>query len=111
MEAADVFLMSDELNRLPYAIQLVKSTVQNMKQNTVFALLTVALLLVGVLRGDVHLASGTLIHEISVLLVILNAVRMVAYPKYLWTFKGFKLPRSAVITPDFGELVDSDSRG
>lgn len=110
MEAADVVLMSDDLNRLPYAIQLAKATVQNMKQNTVFALLTVAFLLVGVLRGDVHLASGMLIHEISVLLVILNAVRLVGYPKYRWNFKGFKLPRSAGRAPHFEELVHSGSR-
>ncbi|NLB03832.1 MAG: cadmium-translocating P-type ATPase [Bacteroidales bacterium] len=81
MQTADIILMSDKLDKLPYAIQLSKSTIRNMKQNTYFALITVALLLVGVLTDNIHLASGMLIHEISVILVILNAVRLVGFPK------------------------------
>lgn len=87
MQTADVILMSGNLNRLPYAVDLAKATVRNMKQNTYFALITVALLLVGVLMDSIHLASGMLIHEISVILVILNAVRLVRYPKFQLKFK------------------------
>lgn len=47
-----------------------------MLQNTAIALLTVGLLLGGVLYGYIHLASGMLIHEVSILLVILNAMRL-----------------------------------
>lgn len=82
MQTADVILMSDSLDKLPYALQLAKATIRNMKQNTYFALLTVALLLAGVLTGNIHLASGMLIHEISVILVILNAVRLIRFPNY-----------------------------
>lgn len=82
MQTADVILMSDSLDKLPYALQLAKATIRNMKQNTYFALITVALLLAGVLTGNIHLASGMLIHEISVILVILNAVRLVRFPNY-----------------------------
>lgn len=39
-----------------------------MLQNTAIALLTVGLLLGGVLYGYIHLASGMLIHEVSILL-------------------------------------------
>lgn len=81
MQTADVILMSDKLDKLPYAIKLAKATVRNMKQNTYFALITVVFLLTGVLTNNIHLASGMLIHEASVLLVILNAVRLVYYPK------------------------------
>lgn len=87
MQTADIILMSDTLDKLPYAIQLAKSTISNMKQNTYFALITVALLLVGVLTDNIHLASGMLIHEISVILVILNAVRLVGFPKYQFRLK------------------------
>ena len=87
MQTADIILMSDKLDKLPYAIQLSKSTIRNMKQNTYFALITVALLLVGVLTDNIHLASGMLIHEISVILVILNAVRLVGFPKYQFRLK------------------------
>lgn len=90
MQTADVILMSDKLDKLPYAIQLAKATVRNMKQNTYFALITVAFLLVGVLTDNIHLASGMLIHELSVILVILNAVRLVRFPKYNFPFKRFK---------------------
>ncbi len=82
MQTADIILMSDKIDKLPYAIELAKATTRNLKQNTTFALITVALLLVGVLMGDIHLASGMLIHEVSVLLVILNALRLVRFPKY-----------------------------
>src|SRR5690606_20742159 len=53
MQTADVILMSDKLDKLPYALRLAKATIRNMKQNTYFALITVALLLVGVLTGNI----------------------------------------------------------
>lgn len=90
MQTADVILMSDKLDKLPYAIRLAKATIRNMKQNTYFALITVAMLLVGVLTDNIHLASGMLIHEASVILVILNAVRLVRFPHYQLSFKTFR---------------------
>src|SRR5699024_2101460 len=79
METADVVLMGDQLNRIPYAYALSKATVRNMKQNMFFAVGTVALLLAGVLLGKVFLASGMLIHELSVLAVIVNALRLIRF--------------------------------
>lgn len=79
METADVVLMADNLEKLPHALQLSKATIRNMKQNMFLAVGTVALLLAGVLTKNVNLASGMLIHELSVLLVILNAIRLVRY--------------------------------
>ncbi|MGZ4160830.1 MAG: hypothetical protein ACXVNF_08570, partial [Neobacillus sp.] len=54
-------------------------TVRNMKQNMFFAVSIVAILLIGVLSKTVFLASGMLIHEISVLVVIVNAIRILKY--------------------------------
>lgn len=79
METADVVLMSDRLDRLPLAAGLAKATVRNMKQNMYFAVAIVIILLIGVLTKKVFLASGMFIHEASVLLVILNALRLVHY--------------------------------
>src|SRR5690625_3765047 len=79
METADVILMADNLDKLTHALRLSKATIRNMKQNMVIAVGTVALLLAGVLTKNVNLASGMLIHELSVLLVILNAIRLVRY--------------------------------
>lgn len=81
METADVVLMTDRLNQFSHAYSLAKATVRNMKQNTFFAVGTVGLLLAGVLLGKVFLASGMLIHELSVLIVILNAIRLIRYTK------------------------------
>lgn len=79
LETADVILMSDRLDKLAYAFELAKATVRNMKQNMYFSVGVVLLLLAGVLTGNVFLASGMLIHEASVLLVILNALRLVRF--------------------------------
>lgn len=79
METADVVLMADDLSRITYAYTLAKATVRNMQQNMFFAVGTVAILLAGVLLGKVYLASGMLIHELSVLLVVINAVRLVNF--------------------------------
>jgi len=79
METADVVLMGDKLTRIPYAHALSKATVRNMKQNMFFAVGTVAILLTGVLLGKVFLASGMLIHELSVLGVIVNALRLIKF--------------------------------
>jgi Cd2+/Zn2+-exporting ATPase len=79
METADVVLMSNEIKKLSYAIGLSRATVRNMKQNIYFAIIVAAGLIAGVLGKVVFLSSGMLIHELSVLLVIVNAVRLLGY--------------------------------
>ncbi|QUH20046.1 heavy metal translocating P-type ATPase [Alkaliphilus sp. B6464] len=79
METADVVLMSDELNKVSYAVGLSRATVRNMKQNIYFAIVVVIGLIIGVLGKTVFLSAGMLIHEMSVLLVIVNAVRLLKY--------------------------------
>lgn len=79
METADVVLMSAEIKRLSHAIGLSRATVNNMKQNIYFAIFVAVLLLAGVLVKTVNLSFGMLVHEMSVLLVIINAVRLLAY--------------------------------
>lgn len=79
METADVVLMADNLDKLVHALKLSKATVRNMKQNMFLAVGTVVILLAGVITKNVNLASGMLLHELSVLLVILNAIRLVKY--------------------------------
>jgi Cd2+/Zn2+-exporting ATPase len=76
IETADIALMADDLMKIPEAIRLSKATLHNIRQNVVIALLTVAALLTGVLLREVHMAGGMLIHEASVLIVILNGMRL-----------------------------------
>ena len=79
METADVVLMADKLNQYAHAFSLSKAAIRNMKQNIIIALVTVVLLLVGVLMGGVNLAIGMFAHEASVLIVILNAMRLIKF--------------------------------
>ncbi|GAA4831683.1 heavy metal translocating P-type ATPase [Garicola koreensis] len=79
IETADIALMKDDLLKLPQAVGLAKRTVNNMRQNIVIALTTVAALLAGVLFGGVTMAIGMLVHEISVLVVIANAMRLLRH--------------------------------
>ena len=76
VETADVALMSDDLARLPHAIRLARRTAANLRQNVVFAVATVVLLLVGVIAGGVTMSLGMLVHEASVLLVVVNGMRL-----------------------------------
>jgi Cd2+/Zn2+-exporting ATPase len=76
VETADIALMGDNLLKLPEAISLARRTVANMRQNIAIALITVSLLMLGVLLGGVTMAIGMLVHEVSVLVVILNAMRL-----------------------------------
>jgi Cd2+/Zn2+-exporting ATPase len=81
IETADVALMSDDLMKLPEAVRLSRATLSNIYQNVILALTTVAVLLLGVLFGRVHMPGGMLIHEASVLIVILNGMRLLRTPR------------------------------
>ena len=76
IETADLTLMSDSLDKVTYALRLGRATLMNIRQNVAFAVAVVFLLVVGVLGQKVFLATGMLAHEASVMLVILNAMRL-----------------------------------
>ena len=80
IETADIALMGDRLERLPQALDLARRTVRVMRQNIAISLVTVAALLAGVFAGGVTMAVGMLVHEASVLLVIVNAMRLLRRP-------------------------------
>jgi Cd2+/Zn2+-exporting ATPase len=76
IESADIALMADDLGKIPEAIGLARATLNNIRQNVVIALLTVAGLLAGVFANEVHMAGGMFIHQISVLIVVVNGMRL-----------------------------------
>jgi Cd2+/Zn2+-exporting ATPase len=76
IETADIALMADDLNKIPEAVHISKATLKNIRQNVAIALVTVSALLIGVLLGEVHMAGGMLVHEVSVLVVIVNGMRL-----------------------------------
>ena len=67
--------MRSDLVGVSEAIARSRKAARTIRQNIAIALLTVAALLSGVLVGEVHMAGGMLIHEASVLVVILNGMR------------------------------------
>ncbi|WP_246989285.1 heavy metal translocating P-type ATPase [Halorientalis marina] len=79
IETADMALMADDLERIPYAVTLSKATRWNVLENVGLAVLTVTVLLAGVLTSYVTLAAGMLVHEASVLAVIGNGMRLLRY--------------------------------
>src|SRR5690606_30289261 len=93
LETADIALMSDDLLKLPEALGLARRTIRNMRQNIAVALVTVALLLAGVLIGGVTMSVGMLVHEASVLLVIVNAMRL------LRRARGQRAPERVLAAP------------
>src|SRR5690606_5090578 len=55
VEAADLALLTNDLRRIPEAVSLSRRTGGAIRQNLAIALVTVAVLLAGVLAGDVHM--------------------------------------------------------
>ena len=81
VETADIALMTDDLGKIAEAIEISRATLTNMRQNLVIAVLTVISLLVGVYTGLIHMAGGMLVHQLSVLIGILNGMRLLRIPK------------------------------
>ncbi len=79
METADVVLMSEDIGKLKDAIKISQKVKSIMIQNIIFALLVVFLLMIGVLLKQVTMSIGMLVHEASVLIVIINAIRLLKY--------------------------------
>ena len=80
IETSDVVLMNSDFSRLPHALGLTKATARNMKQNIFIAVGVVLVLLASVLFSDwMNMSIGMLVHEGSILVVILNGMRLLRY--------------------------------
>mgnify|MGYP002351453332 CR=1 FL=1 len=79
IEVSDIVLVKNDLRKIAYALGLSKKTILNMNENIVMALLTVLLLFIGLFAGYVEMASGMFIHEFSILIVILNGMRLIKF--------------------------------
>ncbi|WP_251574092.1 heavy metal translocating P-type ATPase [Limosilactobacillus agrestimuris] len=76
MDVADLVLVTSNLTSLVNGLKLAKRTINNMNENILIALVTVVLLFIGLFVGYIEMASGMLIHELSILVVILNSMRL-----------------------------------
>ena len=80
IETSDVVLMNSDFSRLPHALGLAKATAGNMHQNIVIAVGVVLVLLASVFWSEwMNMSIGMLVHEGSILVVILNGMRLLSY--------------------------------
>lgn len=80
IETSDVVLMNSDFSRLPHALGLAKATSRNMKQNIFIAVGVVLFLLASVFFSEwMNMSIGMLVHEGSILAVILNGMRLLRY--------------------------------
>ena len=78
LETADVALMADDLTKLPFAVALSRSTSRVIRQNLWVSLGVVAVLIPATIAG-LSIATAVIFHEGSTLLVVVNALRLLAF--------------------------------
>lgn len=76
IEASDITLMANDISMLPYTLEISKKASAIIKQNILFALAVVIVLIAGALTRRIGLTIGVFGHEGSALLVILNSMRL-----------------------------------
>lgn len=79
LETADIALMADKLDNLPFAIGLSRKANLIIKQNLIISLGMVAILVPLTLMGTIAIGPAVVFHEGSTLVVVLNALRLLRY--------------------------------
>jgi Cd2+/Zn2+-exporting ATPase len=78
LETADVALMADDLKNLPFAVGLSRHTRSIILQNVFVSLGIVAILVPATIMG-LGIGAAVAVHEGSTILVVFNALRLLAY--------------------------------
>ena len=108
LETADVALMADDLAQLPFAVGLSRSTRRIIKQNLYVSLGVVAVLIPATIFG-LNIGTAVLFHEGSTVLVVVNALRLLAYKAGRVTETGLRLRLKRRRDPaSVTELVDAN---
>ncbi len=79
LETADVALMADDLSKLPFAVGLSRASRRIIQQNLAISLGVIGLLILASVLGVVQLSGAVILHEGSTILVVGNAIRLLAY--------------------------------
>ena len=79
LEAADVVVLHDDLDRIPWAIELARRVRTIMTVNLLFALSVIAILATLTLLGWVGLGLGVIGHEGSTIVVVANSLQLLAF--------------------------------
>jgi len=75
IEAADIALMADDLAKIEEAIKIGQKARRVSKQNIVFAIIVLAILIPAGVGGLITVAVAVLVHEASELLAVANGLR------------------------------------
>jgi len=79
METADIVLMSDALEGIPFTLALSRRTRTVVYQNLTFALAVIVVLIISALGFNLPLPLGVVGHEGSTVLVCLNGLRLLRF--------------------------------
>lgn len=80
LETADVALMADNLDTLPFAVDLSRATSRIIRQNLWMSLGVVAVLVPSTVMG-LSIGAAVLAHEGSTIVVVINALRLLAFER------------------------------
>ncbi|WP_341321453.1 heavy metal translocating P-type ATPase [Solibacillus sp. FSL H8-0523] len=78
LETADVVLMKNDLSKIAYAVKLSRKMQRIVKQNVIFSLAVITLLIISNFFQAISLPFGVIGHEGSTIIVILNGLRMLS---------------------------------
>jgi Cd2+/Zn2+-exporting ATPase len=81
LETADVALMADDVGKLPFAVGLSRASRAIIRQNLAISLGVIAMLILTTFLGLIALPGAVIFHEGSTIVVVLNALRLLAYRK------------------------------
>jgi len=76
IEAADVALMADDLEQAAFALRLGRKARRVSRQNVVFSLALLAVLIPGAAVGAFTIAIAVTVHEVAELLAVANGLRV-----------------------------------
>lgn len=79
VDAADIALINDNIEEIPFLIQISRKTVKTININITFALLLNILAMYLAILGKINPIEGALIHNIGSLIVILYSITLMKY--------------------------------
>src|SRR5690606_20736294 len=80
LQAADVALLSEDMGRLADAHRLVRRTAAIIRQNLIFAMSAMAMLVIGGLFFELPLPLAVIGHEGGTVIVVMNGLRLLRDP-------------------------------
>lgn len=79
LESADVVLLGDDLQRLPYFFGLSRAVRRTIVSNFIIAIGVIGFLVVGALTERIGITLAVILHEGSTLVVVFNSLRLLGF--------------------------------